>query len=402
MVRGWLALGSRDDARDHHQQLLDDPRLDHALRWYDDLRRQRYAHVPRELHAFDRRSDCWRSDACAGDGDDHLDSLGATATPSRSTTPSRRPAPTSTPSPNSSCPQDGATFFRCDDDDRRRDGCQRRASGCRHCRRNHDHSDIQYVLHPAEHLRASRHNLVDEYSAGTVTVDASHFAVEKTVTGDEAAADTTFWFELKAASTTAVGLDATTMPLPKGATGAATWLSLVAPAGTASGTVVSDAVDTFGSISYTTPGTYTYEVKEVADDGSDVAPTDGGDGPMTRAAITVVVTVTDNGAGLLSSATTVDGSETNGIVFQRVRLHAGHARRGACRRPGAGRLRHLRSQRDLPSDNRRCRRHARPREAGRQCHPLGHGRRDGNGELRRRLRRDGLLAGNLRLSHHPV
>ncbi len=156
---------------------------------------------------------------------------------------------------------------------------------------------------------------VNEYSAGTVTVDASLFAVEKTVTGDETAADTTFWFELKAASTTAVGLDATTMPLPEGATGAAAWLSVVAPAGTVSDTVVSDAADTFGSISYTIPGTYTYEVKEVADDGSDAAPTDGGGWTYDASSHTVVVTVTDNGAGLLSSTTTVDGSETNGIAF---------------------------------------------------------------------------------------
>ena len=156
---------------------------------------------------------------------------------------------------------------------------------------------------------------VNEYSAGTVTVDASRFAVQKTVTGDETAADTTFWFELKAASTTAVGLDATSMPLPEDATGAAAWLSVDAPAGTASGTVVSDAADTFGSISYTIPGTYTYEVKEVAADGSDVAPTDGGGWAYDSSSHTVVVTVTDNGAGLLSSTTSVDGSETNGIAF---------------------------------------------------------------------------------------
>ena len=155
----------------------------------------------------------------------------------------------------------------------------------------------------------------NEYSAGTVTVDASRFAVQKAVTGDETAVDTTFWFELKAASTTAVGLNATSMPLPEGATGAAAWLSVVAPAGTASGAVVSDVADTFGSISYTTPGTYTYEVKEVAADGSDVAPTDGGGWAYDSSSHTVVVTVTDDGAGLLSSTTTVDGSETNGIAF---------------------------------------------------------------------------------------
>ncbi len=156
---------------------------------------------------------------------------------------------------------------------------------------------------------------VNEYSAGAVTVDASRFAVEKTVTGDTTAAAKTFWFELKAASTTAVGLDATTMPLPEGATSSAMWLSVDAPAGTTSGTVVTDATDTFGSTTYTTPGTYTYEVKEVASDGSDAAPADGSGWTYDTSSHTVVVTVSDDGAGVLTARTTVDSSGTTGIAF---------------------------------------------------------------------------------------
>lgn len=132
----------------------------------------------------------------------------------------------------------------------------------------------------------------------TATIDGT-----KTLTGRDMADGETFGFELSAADeTTQNAVTAGTVTLP----GAAT----------VSGAKADEVKGfQFGEITFKKPGEYTFNVNETKWNGEAVPAADGNGMQFDRSTKTVKVTVTDDGNGVLTSATKVDDQETNVVSF---------------------------------------------------------------------------------------
>lgn len=132
----------------------------------------------------------------------------------------------------------------------------------------------------------------------TATIDGT-----KTLTGRDMADGETFGFELSAADeTTQNAVTAGTVTLP----GAAT----------VSGAKADEVKGfQFGEITFKKPGEYTFNVNETKWNGEAVPAADGNGMQFDRSTKTVKLTVTDDGNGVLTSATKVDDQETNVVSF---------------------------------------------------------------------------------------